>query len=106
MSIEPVAQPGDEITATWDFDDPEELLSSDLVVDCWTEDGWDAAWTSLRVFEDDPRALVLEPGQEAMTNDEGFGSRVGVVVVPDEAPDGYYRARTFDDAAIFQVRAN
>jgi len=34
MSIEPVAQPGDEITARWDFDDPEELLRSDLVVDC------------------------------------------------------------------------
>jgi len=58
------------------------------------------------VFEEAPSALVLEPGQDAVVQEEGFRSRVGVVVVPGEAPDGYYRARTFDEAAIFQVRAN
>lgn len=106
MRIEPIAQRGDEITATWDFADPNELLRKDLVVDCWTEDGWDSAWISLNVFGDNPSAVVLGPDDEAMARDEGFGSRVGVVVVPDEAPDGYYRARTDDDAAIFQVRTN
>ena len=98
-----VYQPGDRAAVQWEVEDGLEVVVGDeWIIDCWTGELARPAWAAIGIFEDNPRFVLLD--EDVAFTDDGFGAAPGVVVIPPDAPRGFYTAVI--DVAIFETNGD